>query len=806
VTDRMRDPGPPPARGHYTEQGRLERLRWAREHTGAALESLEHQGLDAGELAGNVENLVGSVEVPVGLAGPLLFRGDRAQGYISAPLATTEGALVASASRGARAISRAGGVATQLLRQRMVRAPFYEFADISAALRFGRWAEARVDELRERVAEVSDHAKLVAVEPLQLGRTVHLRLVFETGDAAGQNMTTACTWHACRWINRELAQEGLVVEGFQIDGNTSGDKKLSQLNLLGTRGSRVTAECWIDAATLREVLKVSRDELVESYRRGLLGGIQAGAVGGHVNVSNIVAGIFAATGQDIACVHESGSGVLTIEPDGDGVYAAMLLPALVVGTVGGGTGLPRQHDYLELLGCAGDGGAARLAEIVAGFALALDLSTCAAIGGGQFADAHERLGRNRPVDWFTASDLTPELLRPLVSEALDRPELELHGVVRSDDELGAGIVSELTAQTATQKLVGVLPLRLDLGVDGELDVVVKSKPLDDEVILATNRVASLCGGSVAETHSRWRDWTGFKGSHERELALFGSPSEGLARVLPRVYGVHSDPDREAYLIVMERLRSDVILKDSADDVRGWRSEHVDAALAGIAGVHADWLGREDELTAQPWLGPVLDPERVAELRELWSAIAAHAADEYPRWVDELALLEISRAIETLPGWWREFERMPRTLVHGDFNPRNIALRRDGLQLVAWDWELATLHVPQRDLAELLAFVLTPDADPARVDHHVEIHRRALERAASVELDREQWRRGYRLALHEFAITRLGLYLMGHTQHSYDFLDRVVSTVKRLVEIEDGGSPSSGGPMHRSLFERAAKRR
>src|SRR5436305_11193729 len=127
--------------------------------------------------------------------------------------------------------------------------------------------------------------------------------------------------------------------------------------------------------------------------------------------------------------------------------------------------------------------------------------------------------------------------------------------------------------------------------------------------------------------------------------------------------------------------------------------------------------------------------------------------------------------------------MPRTLVHNDFSTRNIALRRDGLQLVAYDWELATLHVPQRDLAELLAFTLSPDVDPATVDHHLETHRNSLEAASGIELDRAAWIRGYELALRDFIVGRVQLYLMAHAQREYPFVEELVATVKRLIDIE-----------------------
>ncbi len=780
-------PGTPPDQGHFSELARQRRLGWIREHTGAELPSLDEVSVDPTQLKGNIENLVGTVEVPVGLAGPLLFRGEHAQGYITAPLATTEGALVASASRGAKAVTRGGGVATRVLKQRMHRAPLYQFRDVVQAQRFVRWVADHLDGVREQIGLVSRHARLVRVEPMQAGRVVHLLFSYETGDAAGQNMTTACTWRACQWINAEIALvPRLEIEAFYVEGNASGDKKLSQLSLTETRGTRVTAECRLDGATVREVLKTTPDAMLSMNRWAAVGGLMSGMTGYSINVANTVAAMFTATGQDIACVHESGSGIFTIEPRGDGLYAMLVLPALVVGTVGGGTGLPHQRDYLELLGCAGADRAPRLAEIIAGFALALDLSTLAAVSGGQFADAHQRLGRNRPVEWFTAKDLTPPFFQPLLATTLERPQLEVAGATRLDPFEHASILSELGAQAAREKLVGIVPVSLQLGGDDgpeHLDVVVKAKALDDEVILGSNRIASLCGGRLAESYSRYRDWTGFKGCHLRELALCRAPVPPLREVMPRVYGVHEDPEREAYVIVMEALGDQVTLKDTADDVSGWTREHVDAALKGIAGVHAHWLGREQELLAEPWLGPVRDAAKMGELTELWVAVAEHNATEFPHWIDELDLMRGKRMLATCAEWFAELEAMPRTLVHNDFNPRNIALRRDGLKLVAYDWELATLHVPQRDLAELLAFVLPPDAEPAVVDHHVEVHRLALEQAAGASLDPERWRRGYHLALADFIFTRLGLYLMAHTQRSQPFLDRVVPTTRRLLEIE-----------------------
>jgi NADP-dependent 3-hydroxy-3-methylglutaryl-CoA reductase len=777
------DVGDIPARGYYTDKARHERLRWIRAASGAPLGTLDEVRLDVRDLPGNIENVVGSVEVPVGLAGPLLFDGAHVQGRITVPLATTEGTLVASVTRGSRAITRSGGVRTQFLGQRMPRAPLYEFCDIRTAARFVRWVESSLPEISKQVGLVSRHAQLVEIWPLQIGRAVHLRFSYETADAAGQNMTTACTWQACQWINEAITHvPGLTALRFLIEANASGDKKVNYFSLIAGRGTRVTAECLLDRATVKEVLKTTPEAIVDTFRGCMQSSFQSGMLGNSINAANLVAALFTATGQDIASVHESSVAVFSPELMDGGLYASILLPALVVGTIGGGTGLPNQHDYLEMIGCAGAGRAQRYAEILAGFALALELSTLAAVAGGQFADAHERLGRNRPVDWLTREDLTPEFFTPLLAGALGDPGLLVTKVTEQSPVTGSSIISEITGQGVRSKLIGLLRLRLD-STSGPVEVVAKAKPLDMEVVLITNKIASFCGGRLAQLYSRWRDQTGFKDTHTRELGIYRSADGRLRDVMPRVYGIHEDPRREAYVLVLEDLGPDVILKDTTPDRAGWSERHVDAALRGIAQAHSVWLNRVPELASQPWLGHHLTSAGMAAMQDLWQALAQHNAAEYPEWIDEFTLLRIEKSIAELGLWWPELEAMPRTLVHNDFNPRNIALRADGLRLVAYDWELATIHVPQRDLAELLAFTMPRDVDAGRIAHHLEVHRTALEQAAGVELDPALWQRGYRLALRDFSLTRLQLYIMAHTQRQYDFLDDLVHMVKRLIRIE-----------------------
>jgi len=441
------------------------------------------------------------------------------------------------------------------------------------------------------------------------------------------------------------------------------------------------------------------------------------------------------------------------------------------------------------MGCHGTGKVARLAEIIAGFCLALDLSTLAAVASGQFATAHERLGRNRPVDWFTRDDLTPEFFTPGARRVFGE-----HATVTGARELqrterGSSILTELTARK-TSKLVGHVPYAL-IVQDGERErveeVMVKVKPVDGEVVLMINAMAGMCGGKLTQWYSKFRDRTGFAGVHTRELAIYQQTDPRFTQHAPTLYAAHEDPEREAYVLVLERL-ADMRHMDSAADVSGWTQRDMETVVDGMAQLHSIWLGRERELMDKPWIGHVHDARSMAEMRPLWESLGVHAAEEFPEWISEHDL-ELHRAlVRDVDGWWPALERMPRTLIHNDFNPRNLCLRPTddgGHVLCAYDWELATVHVPQHDLAEFLAFVLDTGCTRAEILHFVELHRRALEHYAQVELDEELWREGFALSLFDLIINRTALYIMAHTFRHYAFMERVFHTLRRMITVIRG---------------------
>jgi NADP-dependent 3-hydroxy-3-methylglutaryl-CoA reductase len=777
-----------PARGIYSEIARQQRLSFAQELYGIRLDNLNNTNLQPDKLTGNIENLIGGVEIPVGLAGPLLFHGQTAKGFICAPYATTEGALVASTTRGALALSRSGGVTTRVISQRMQRVPMFVLNNMDSAFLFASWIHEHADEIRQTIKTVSSHAKLISITPNVLGNMVHVVFLYETGDAAGQNMTTACTWHACQWLMKQMKYfNAIKFDNFIIEANLSGDKKVSYKSFISGRGTRVTAECFLPDKVLQEVLKVTAEQLLNTNQGVMAGSMQAGMIGYNINIANTIAAIFTATGQDIACVHESSIGQLHMQPIDGGVYASLLLPSVIVGTVGGGTQLPQQNELLQLMDCSGLGKVSRLAEIIAGFCLALDLSTLSAVASGLFATAHERLGRNRPVDWFVQEDLSAKFFLPGLRKVLGDESVQLVSADPKDDyELGSSIITELTARKVN-KLVGLFPYHLVYKANGKenfRNVIVKVKPLDKEVILMINSMASMCGPKLASKYREFQERTGFLGCHTRELEIYKQSDPRFTNHMPTFFEAYQNDEREAYVLVIEQLENMELL-DTADDPSGWDKDKIETALSGAASFHSVWYGREKQLIEQPWLGEVQSTKSMTEMIPLWEALGVHAAEEFPEWITQQDLALYRQLINSIPSWWADIEKMPRTLIHNDFNPRNICLRKNGdeLRLCAYDWELATLHLPQHDLAELLCFVLSSNSSKNEIDHYIEYHRQALQEASGQKIETKQWRTGYLYSLYDLAVNRVAQYIMAHTFRHYSFMERVVKTMQHLIKLE-----------------------
>jgi hydroxymethylglutaryl-CoA reductase (NADPH) len=365
--------------------------------TNSNLPSIGSTILDYAEIKNrNAENVIGAVQVPMGVIGPLRVNGDYARGEFYVPLATTEGALIASVNRGAKAVTLSGGTRVKIIFDGMARAPVFKLDSIIDVVDFIDWVKKHYEDLKHIAESTTSHGKLISVEPYVLGNNVWLRFIYDTGDAMGMNMATIATEKVCEYIEENFGRARCLA----VSGNMCSDKKQSIVNSLHGRGKTVVAEALIPNDIITKVLKSDKNLIHEvNLRKNWAGGARAGTFFQYnAHFANIIAAIFLATGQDMAQVVESSSGYTWTEVRENGIYISVTLTSLEVGTVGGGTRLPTQREALSIMGVYGSGNppgsnAKKFAEIIASTVLAGELNLLSALANKELGKAHLKLGR-----------------------------------------------------------------------------------------------------------------------------------------------------------------------------------------------------------------------------------------------------------------------------------------------------------------------------------------------------------------------------------------------------------------------------
>jgi hydroxymethylglutaryl-CoA reductase (NADPH) len=368
------------------------------QHTQAKLDHTRRFSFDPGEMSGNIENLFGVAQIPIGLAGPLLVNGEHAQGEFYVPMATLEGTMLASYNRGMRVIRESGGVLTTVAGEAMQRAPVFVFPTAREGRDFGPWLQQNFEQIKKVAEATTSVGKLIEIEHYFEHHMVFTRFDYTTGDAAGQNMTSRATFAACEWINQNCPS----LKTYFLSGNFDTEKKTSYVNSLKGRGRRVTAEITVPRKVMEERLRVTPEQMHYGQSVSTLGSLLAGASNNAAHPANGLAALYLATGQDVANIGESNQCTTfnNVTRSGDYHYS-ITLPALILATYGGGTSLPTQRECLQIMDCYGAGKALKLAEIAAALTVAGELSLAAAAKvdrknrTSEWVEAHERLGRNR---------------------------------------------------------------------------------------------------------------------------------------------------------------------------------------------------------------------------------------------------------------------------------------------------------------------------------------------------------------------------------------------------------------------------
>ena len=535
------------------------------------------------------------------------------------------------------------------------------------------------------------------------------------------------------------------------------------------RGTHVTAECFLEESVINKILRTTSEDIYRCFPPSVELAKSDGMLGFNINVANAVAAIFVATGQDLASIHESSIAILNISKKEGGLLLQLSLPSLVIGTVGGGTNLEKQNEGLKIMGCAGSGKMERFARLIAGFALSLEISTYSAIVSGEFAKAHEKLGRNKPTKWLLRSDITSDFICQCLKGQIGSKKI-LRAEIKGNLNLDNGILTSIT-QRVNKKITGFIPLRIELEDGSSKDVLLKSKPMDIEVIKGLHMMAASIDPKLSDLIYEYRENLEYWDTHKKELRINHFLSGSGIRDIPEYFGSYLNEEREIYLLFQEFFDKDqMLLLDSENSPDSWTVDRTRSVIERISEIH--WkLGQEKVIREFPEIVPFTP----------WRSKAL-----YKKMLDIIQADNDGEMFSNLSGYLDELEsehhqlQIPQTIIHNDFNPRNVALRKDG-RVCIYDWELAMRNIPHRDVAEFLCFSLPNDFNEDTFLDHLKFHFE-LSRKNFSDLTWEQWTKGYSYSIKEFLVTRAAFYKVSEILMKLKFGDRIIANGERMLNM------------------------
>ena len=365
---------------------RLKRIKTLEKNRHISLNNIAQVLVDEEENI-HCENLVGGIVLPLGVAGPLTLNGKKVKGEFYLPLATTEGALVASVNRGCKAVGLSGGVNVSVYRAGVTRCPVFYTGSLKKSQTLTQWIMKNTLPLQHIAKKTSGHLILKKIEVKSLADYVFVRFYFDSQDAMGMNMATIATNRITEEIETKTG-----IKCLSLAGNFDIDKKPAWLNFINNRGFIGWGEAIIPGSVMQKILKTTAIKLFDVWLgKCMLGSAMSGSLGFNAHFANIIAAFFAATGQDLAHVVEGSQGLTTAKVlSNNSLYFSVYLPAIMLGTVGGGTKLITQTEARSIVGVTRS---EELAEVLVGAVLAGELSLMASLAENSLAQAHQKLGR-----------------------------------------------------------------------------------------------------------------------------------------------------------------------------------------------------------------------------------------------------------------------------------------------------------------------------------------------------------------------------------------------------------------------------
>jgi len=377
----------------YKLENIQERLKWIEKKTGTRLEHIKNFTYNPQEAKGNIENLIGTVQIPLAISGPIKVNGDYAKKEYYVPMATTEGALVLNYHIGMVLCTEAGGVNVKILSDKIHISPSFLVENMQEGFVIIQFVENNFNKIKQECERTTEHGKLLEIEPILISKRVVLKFIFDTKDAQGLNMINKATEAGCKYIELHCGKK------YNLRSHYSSIKGASTSSYHCGQAKEIFADIIFPSKLLKKYFRISTGEIAKYYSNSALTALYSNRLGHNGHFANGITAIFIACGQDVADVSVSHIGVSTAElTENNDLYLSVKIPNLFVGTVGGGTGLEPQKECLKILNCYGTNKAKKFAEIVASTVLAGEVSVIAALANGNYVNAHEFYGRNKPAE------------------------------------------------------------------------------------------------------------------------------------------------------------------------------------------------------------------------------------------------------------------------------------------------------------------------------------------------------------------------------------------------------------------------
>jgi hypothetical protein len=395
-------------------------------------------------------------------------------------------------------------------------------------------------------------------------------------------------------------------------------------------------------------------------------------------------------------------------------------------------------------------------------------------------------------------EFRPAFFQGCMREYLEDPAL----TVQAAEFLSEVGVTATTRMKYTEqqrdKLLGLFHYRITYTVREKtriIELLVKAKTHYLELCRRLGEVLVRSGIEVPDCAALLAKTELFN-THMKEIQVFRMQKNvpAFTDVLPAVYGTYVHDASGQYMVLEEFLADAYVMKDYTD-ISFWTKERITKAVEDFSAMHAAHLATYDALVAQGWLGKTMDAGVMQELAPLWRAYAEKLRYFVGRLFDQQYLDRHARWIETIPEWWGRIDQLPKTLIFNDAQIRNLAVRTPETdpRLVLYDWECASIQLPQRDLVEFLSYAISEGVSDDEVLGFLDAARRKLAGDSGKAIGQEEWLEGCRLSILDFHVNRMACQLTLHVTLNRPDIERVFRASLRILGCVERKLAGAAGP-------------